>query len=55
MSEKCEAEFGGNQCGFDAVYEVYDIVGNESHVACRRHVVDVMEQKDFDRAEVDKL
>jgi hypothetical protein len=53
--ERCDAEFGGNQCGQEAVYEVYDIVGNTPYVACKKHVVDVMEQNDFDRAEVDKL
>jgi hypothetical protein len=52
---KCEANLGGNQCGTDAVFEVYDVIANETHVACAKHVVTIMEQFDFDRAEVERL
>jgi hypothetical protein len=55
MGDKCDATLGGNPCGFDAEYEVYDVVGDEFYVSCRRHIADVMEQNDFDRAEVEKL
>jgi hypothetical protein len=55
MTDKCEASFGGNQCGFNAEFEVYDVVHDDFYKSCKKHIADVMEQNDFDRAEVEKL
>lgn len=64
MADKCEAVLGGNRCGFNAEWLILvgrrrDHDGNDdfdgTSLACTRHVGTVMEEKDIDRAEVEKL
>jgi len=53
MAQKCEAILGGNQCGFDADWQIEDLATGNYYFACSKDIGVVMEENEIDHAEIE--